>query len=85
MSIVCGPVLEFGQVRAMVDYLAWLLIVQAVPADRLALSLDWLAEFLSEHMEAEDGAVVSAAIRACWARLTEGDPDAFVVPESPGF
>ena len=35
-----------------------------VPAEHLALSLDWLAEFFAAHMEASDGAVVTAALKA---------------------
>jgi methanogenic corrinoid protein MtbC1 len=61
------PVLEFGLLAPMVDYLCWLasvLAARSIPAEHLALSLDWLAEFFSAHMEASDGSVVSAALKA---------------------
>lgn len=61
------PVLEFGLLQPMVDYLQWLngvLIARSVPVSHLALSLDWLAEFFEAHMDAADGAVVVAALQA---------------------
>jgi methanogenic corrinoid protein MtbC1 len=61
------PVLEFGLVQSMVDYLRWLdsvLVARGVPGDHLSLSLDWLAEFFEGRMEHDDGAVVAAALRS---------------------
>ena len=61
------PVLEFGLLQPMVDYLCWLasvLAARGVPVQHLALSLDWLGEFFAGHMDAADGAVVSAALQA---------------------
>jgi len=51
----------------MVDYLCWLasvLAARTIPREHLALSLDWLAEFFAARMEASEGAVVTAALRA---------------------
>lgn len=61
------PVLEFGLLQPMVDYLCWLnsvLVSRSIPAGHLGLSLDWLAEFFVAHMDAADGAVVCAALHA---------------------
>ncbi len=52
------PVLEFGLLQPMVDYLCWLadvLAARAIPNEHLALSLDWLGEFFAENMSAADG------------------------------
>jgi methanogenic corrinoid protein MtbC1 len=60
------PVLEFGLVQPMVDYLCWLsavLAARTVPTEHLALSLDWLGEFFSAHMEPADGELVASALR----------------------
>jgi len=61
------PVLEFGLLQPMVDYLSWLsslLNARSIPAGHLGLSLDWLAEFFVAHMDKADGAVVAAALHA---------------------
>lgn len=61
------PVLEFGLLQPMVDYLSWLgsvLHARSIPAAHLGLSLDWLAEFFVAHMNAADGAVVAAALHS---------------------
>jgi methanogenic corrinoid protein MtbC1 len=68
------PVLEFGYLRSMVDYLRWLASVLAarfVPVEHIALSLDLLAAFFAEHMNATDGATVSAALRAARTQFLE--------------
>lgn len=60
------PVLEFGLLQPMVDYLLWLgsvLAARAIPAEHLALSLEWLSEFFVERMDSADGAVVAVALR----------------------
>ena len=59
------PVLEFGLIQPMVDYLRWLASVLAtrdVPAEHLPLSLDWLSEFFILHMAESDGATVATAL-----------------------
>jgi methanogenic corrinoid protein MtbC1 len=59
------PVLEFGLVQPMVDYLRWLssvLITRDVPAQHLALSLEWLAEFFAISMRGQAGAIVVKAL-----------------------
>lgn len=61
------PVLEFGLLQPMVDYLSWLgsvLDARAIPTQHLLLSLEWLADFFAEHLGAADAAVVSAALLA---------------------
>lgn len=66
------PVLEFGLVQPMVEYLCWLngvLTTRMVPSEHLATSLEWLAEFFSDNMLAEDGAIVAQAIQAARTRF----------------
>jgi methylmalonyl-CoA mutase cobalamin-binding domain/chain len=61
------PVLAFGAVEPMVDYLRWLrsvLASRAIPTEHLVLSLEWLGEALAEQMDAADGALLIAAISA---------------------
>ena len=61
------PVLEFGLLQPMVDYLCWLgsvLAARAIPADHIARSLDLLGEFFAEHMDAADAGAVTAALQA---------------------
>ena len=70
------PVLEFGLIQPMVDYLCWLdnvLVTRDVPAEHLALSLDWLAEFFATVMADNQGDVVVAALQISKSRyLTAG-------------
>ncbi|MGA7297262.1 MAG: cobalamin-dependent protein [Rhodanobacteraceae bacterium] len=59
------PVLEFGIIQPMVDYLRWLATVLSardVPAEHLPLSLDWLSEFYADAMPDKDGATVVLAL-----------------------
>lgn len=59
------PVLEFGLLQPMIDYLQWLngvLLARAIPTEHLSLSLDWLADFFAEHMEDEHASIVVAAL-----------------------
>jgi methanogenic corrinoid protein MtbC1 len=68
------PVLEFGLLAPMVDYLSWLagvLVARNIPTDRLAISLDWLAEFFVANMDASDSEVVKSALMAARARFLE--------------
>jgi MerR family transcriptional regulator, light-induced transcriptional regulator len=63
------PVLEFGLLQPMVDYLSWLSIVLAsrgIPVEHLATSLDWLGAFFVDHMDPADSVVVTAALTAAW-------------------
>jgi len=82
------PVLEFGLLRPMVDYLHWLssvLAARSIPAEHLAQSLRWLAEFFMDRMDVEDGAVVGAALNAARVGFLEAkhEPaDPSPVPES---
>lgn len=68
------PVLEFGLLAPMVDYLQWLTAVletRGIPASHVELSLDWLADFFQTRMEAPEGAIVAAALFAAKAKLRE--------------
>lgn len=61
------PVLEFGLLQPMIDYLRWLhhvLVARAVPHEHLALSLDWLAEFFAEQMDSHIADIVVSALSA---------------------
>jgi methanogenic corrinoid protein MtbC1 len=67
------PVLEFGILQPMVDYLLWLdsvLVSRAIPSEHLALSLDLLAEFFQQHMAPVAGAKVVAALVAARGQFT---------------
>lgn len=69
------PVLEFGVLEPMVDYLRWLTAVLAtrgIPASHVALSLDWLAEFFADAFDSDDGAIVVTALRAAKRGLQAG-------------
>ncbi len=66
------PVLEFGLLQPMVDYLCWLgsvLAARTIPADHIVRSLDLLGEFFGEHMDAADAGVVTAALQAAATRF----------------
>ena len=66
------PVLEFGLLQPMVDYLCWLgsvLAARTIPADHIVRSLDLLGEFFGEHMDAADAGVVIAALQAAATRF----------------
>ena len=79
------PVLEFGLLQPMVDYLRWLgsvLVARDVPADHLAQSLDWLADFFGEAMAPTEGAVVVAALQAARSTFVESC-DAPPTPPKP--
>ena len=61
------PVLEFGLLQPMVDYLRWLasvLAARSIPVDHVASSLEMLGAFFVERMDAVDGPVVTAALNA---------------------
>jgi MerR family transcriptional regulator, light-induced transcriptional regulator len=61
------PVLEFGLLQPLVDYLCWLgsvLAARAIPVEHLAVSLDLLGEFFAERMDATDAVAVIAALQA---------------------
>lgn len=69
------PVLEFGLIQPLVDYLRWLdsvLATRDVPAEHLPLSLDWLAEFFDANMDAADAKIVVTALHKARVRFLEG-------------
>lgn len=68
------PVLEFGLLQPMIDYLRWLnnvLLSRDVPTEHLSLSLDWLGEYFAEHMSPNDARVVLDALAAAKAGFQE--------------
>ncbi len=70
------PVLEFGLLQPMVDYLRWLdsvLSTRDVPSDHLGLSLEWLAEFFSASMQGRDGQTVVKALQKIREQFLEPD------------
>jgi methanogenic corrinoid protein MtbC1 len=80
------PVLEFGLLAPMVDYLRWLasvLAARAIPDEHLALSLDWLAEFFVARMDPADGAIVKAALHAARNQFVAASDVPFVPPPQP--
>ncbi len=84
------PVLEFGLLQPMVDYLCWLasvLAARSIPADHILRSLDLLGEFFAEHMDAADAGVVTAALQAAGTRsmnvAAQGEPVTAPAPPIP--
>jgi methanogenic corrinoid protein MtbC1 len=68
------PVLEFGLVQPMVDYLRWLagvLEARDIPVEQLPQSLEWLAEFFAGAMDDPDGIAIAAALRNVKARFLQ--------------
>jgi methanogenic corrinoid protein MtbC1 len=89
------PVLEFGLLQPMVEYLRWLgsvLEARAVPLEHLPLSLEWLAEFFAARMTAPEGSIVAGALHAARDAFVQGGaapepplPRALPWPEAAGF
>ena len=80
------PVLEFGLLQPIVDYLRWLgsvLIAREVPADHLAQSLDWLAEYFGEAMAPAEGTVVVSALQSARRKFVESRNAPPVQPKPP--
>lgn len=80
------PVLEFGLLQPMVDYLRWLestLSARSIPTGHLALSLDWLAEFFVAHMDAPDGSVVAVALHAARDKFVAAGNTPIKLPTPP--
>ncbi|HOE42357.1 MAG TPA: hypothetical protein PLB25_12110, partial [Rhodoferax sp.] len=80
------PVLEFGLLQPMVDYLCWLdsvLAGRGIPTEHLTQSLDCLGEYFAQAMEPEDGAVVVAAILAARTKFGQSRKLALIAPELP--
>jgi methanogenic corrinoid protein MtbC1 len=70
------PVLEFGLLHPMADYLRWLASVlesRSIPVEHLTLSLDWLAEFYIARMNAAEGMIVAAALQAAGAEMLSAE------------
>jgi methanogenic corrinoid protein MtbC1 len=90
------PVLEFGLIQPMVDYLRWLasvLVTRDVPTRHLLLSLDWLSEFFAANMDEADAQLMAVALKHIKAQFLQEDlaepaiydmmPEAW--PESEAF
>lgn len=80
------PVLEFGLLQPMVDYLRWLgsvLTARDIPAEHLAQSLDWLAEYFGAAMASAEGKVVVAALQAARIKFVESYNAPPVLPTPP--
>lgn len=81
------PVLEFGLVAPMVDYLCWLdavLTMRNIPAEHLALSLDWLGDFFVSRLDEAEGTIVRdafASARDEYVRTRGGISQALSPPE----
>ena len=76
-------VLEFGHLQPMLDYLRWLasvLAARSILVEHVALSLDLLAGYFAEHMDAISGSVVSSALHAACTRFLESEDQ---LPASP--
>lgn len=70
------PVLEFGLLAPLVEYLHWLASVleaRGVPTEHVAQSLDWLGEFFAAKLDPADAEVVVAALDAVKAKFLEQD------------
>jgi methanogenic corrinoid protein MtbC1 len=77
------PVLEFGLLQPMVDYLCWLgsvLTARAIPADHIAQSLDLLGEFFAEHLDAADAGSVIGALQAARTQFLNAEGEGNVAP-----
>jgi methanogenic corrinoid protein MtbC1 len=85
LEFLC-PVLEFGFLQPMLDYLCWLdsvLSSRMIPAEHLALSLDWLGEFFASHMKEPDGKVVAGALQATRTKFLNTGKATLVAPKPP--
>lgn len=79
------PVLEFGLVQPMDDYLRWLasvLAARAIPLQHVEHSLMWVSEFYDTRLPQEEAHGVRSAIELALARLREPEPGPDVL-ESP--
>ena len=77
------PVLEFGLLQPMVDYLCWLnsvLNARAIPADHIAQSLDLLGEFFAERMDVADAGLVVGALREARTQFLNAEADGSPAP-----
>lgn len=87
------PVLEFGLLQPMVDYLRWLssvLTTRGIPVEHVDQSLEWLGEFFAGRMDAGNGAVVAAALTAARVQFVRADDSPAIAgseswPEVGGF
>lgn len=80
------PVLEFGLLQPMVDYLRWLadvLASRSVPVEHIDLSLDWMGEFFLDRMGAVEGGVVASALRDAAAGFVAAASSPLPAPEAP--
>lgn len=79
------PVLEFGVLLPMLDYLSWLASVlteRGIPVEHVAQSLNWLAEFYATHLDAPDGLVVARALQTAKINFLDADHALLEPPKS---
>jgi methanogenic corrinoid protein MtbC1 len=79
------PVLEFGLLQPMLDYLSWLASIlneRGIPVEHVAQSLDWLAEFYAAHLEVSDGLIVTLALQAARTNFLDADNAILAPPKS---
>jgi len=80
------PVVEFGLLQPMVDYLLWFANVQTargMPTVYLTQSLDWLAEYFAERMDAAEAAVVANALWAARKKFVDSCNAPVHAPAAP--
>jgi len=80
------PVLEFGLLQPMVDYLLWfgsVQIARGLPLVYLTQSLDWLAEFFAESMDAAEAPAVANALRAARKKFVDACNAPMLAPAPP--
>jgi methanogenic corrinoid protein MtbC1 len=80
------PVLEFGILQPLVDYLRWLdgvLTSRDIPAMHLAQSLNWLGDFYAARMPGGNGVIVAAALEGAKAAFLLEQPAALAGPVAP--
>lgn len=68
------PVLEFGFLQPMVDYLRWLdgvLGARGIATEHIGVSLRWLGLFYAEKMEGASGERVNAMLGIVWAAFLD--------------
>jgi MerR family transcriptional regulator, light-induced transcriptional regulator len=80
------PVLEFGLLQPMADYLDWLgsvLGARGIPADHIVQSLDLFCAFFGQRLTPADAAVVTAGIEAARRQFLHPEAHAYAMPPTP--
>ncbi|MCW2286175.1 methanogenic corrinoid protein MtbC1 [Rhodoblastus acidophilus] len=85
---VLRPVMEFGLLQPMVDYLVWsrsVWLARGLPVDDLATSLDGLAAFFTRQMKGREGRAVADALRAAQTEFHEAANTSHANQSEPGY